>query len=181
MKNKLILNIGGGLSRKIPDHYPETEWEQHLLDIDPNVKPDIVGDAKDLNVCDKYDAVFMSHIIEHVYKHDVSVVLSNVFNALKSEGIVEIHTPDVNDIISKLANSTLDLHDVYYRLADGSCVTYHDVLYGWNIAMSSGNLYFSHKCGFTKIFLEEQLKKVGFINITVHSIGGNLMALAKKK
>jgi SAM-dependent methyltransferase len=179
MDPKLILNIGGGPTRQLPSHY--AGWDQHLLDIDPNANPDILCDALDLSVLDTYDAVYTSHTLEHFYKHDLPKVMKNIYNCLKRDGVVEIYVPDIKELVSRLAHSSLDIHDVYYRLSDGSPVTYHDVLYGWNIAMSKGNLYYAHRCGFTGLSLAASLQEAGFDEILVSSDGANIKGLATKK
>ena len=53
-----VLNVGGGTNRQLPKQY--AGWEQDVLDIDPNVKPDILCDAKLMRKLPaaKYDAVF---------------------------------------------------------------------------------------------------------------------------
>ena len=75
MKNKkCVLNVGGGPSRNLPPYYDN--WEQHLLDIDKNVNPDICCDARELQIQDVYDAVYTSHTLEHFYKHEIPLILS---------------------------------------------------------------------------------------------------------
>lgn len=179
MKNKkCVLNVGGGPSRNLPPYYDN--WEQHLLDIDKNVNPDICCDARELQIQDVYDAVYTSHTLEHFYKHEIPLILSNIYNCLKNEGTLEIHVPDIKDLISRIGTSSLDIHDVYYRLSDGNPITYHDVLYGWNYAMSNGNLYYAHKCGFTPISLYNNLAVAGFKDITIQTNNGNICSTSKK-
>lgn len=173
MDKKILLNVGGGPDRDIlPERY--AGYEHQILDINPEVGADIVCDAKDLNIFDKYDAVYSSHTLEHFYKHEVAIVLGNMYNCLKKGGTIEIIVPDIKELILKLSKSTLDLHDVYYRTGAGIPVTYHDVLYGWDFAMSSGNLYFAHKCGFTDLSLKTCLHLAGFSGIEVSSNATNL-------
>jgi hypothetical protein len=178
MNKNIVLNVGGGASRHLPPRYKG--WEQHLLDIDPSVGADIVCDAKELNIFDKYDSVYSSHTLEHFYKHEVPVVLKNMFNCLKKGGDVEIHVPDLRDLLLKWCNTSLDIHDVYYRLSDGTPITYHDVIYGWNYAMEGGNLYYSHKCGFTSLSLSFYLQQAGFSSVSVITETGNLMGVGTK-
>ena len=77
---KKFLHVGCGQAKKenTTQVLKEDSWDEVRLDIDPSVKPDIVGDILDLNVIDdnSYDAVFSSHNIEHVFMHEVKIALS---------------------------------------------------------------------------------------------------------
>ena len=59
---KRVLNVGGN-SREIPLPPIYAGWEQILLDIDPAGRPDIVGDARNLESLPaaSCDAVYCSH------------------------------------------------------------------------------------------------------------------------
>jgi hypothetical protein len=59
-------------------------WTHHLLDIDERVRPDVLGDARELASlvpAGTYDAVYCSHNIEHYYPHDVPKVLRGFLHA----------------------------------------------------------------------------------------------------
>lgn len=175
----IVLNVGGG-SRNLPAQFDG--WKQHLLDIDPNVNPDVCCDGATLGsrsaLFGQYDAVYCSHNLEHYYWHDVPKVLSGFLKVLKAGGYAEIHVPNIKHLMQTIGS--LDIQDVWYRLADGTPVTYHDVLYGWDRAMSNGNLFYAHKCGFTPISLMVALSDVGFRDIQIVDQGSNLMAKGYK-
>lgn len=174
----IVLNVGGG-SRNLPSNYDG--WDQHLLDIDPATNPDICCDGKELVNKQKiraYDAVYCSHNLEHYYWHDVPTVLMGFYTHLAEGGVVEIHVPNIKNLMQSIGS--LDLQDVWYRLGDGTPITYHDVLYGWNKAMAAGNEFYAHKCGFTQISLRDVLEKAGFKRVNVVDAGPNLIALAEK-
>ena len=183
-----VLNVGGGPSRIIPDRYDG--WVQHLLDIDPAVNPNICMDALDLikedilgaTILEKtYDAVYCSHNLEHFYKHEVPIVLAGFKRILNEDGFAEISVPNIKYLISQLAANSLDIDDVWYRIGGGAPITFHDVLYGWNIPMSQGNEYYAHKCGFTPLSLNTVLVNAGFGSVFVIDQGSNLLAYAYKK
>ena len=71
-----VLNVGGN-SKKIPLPPQYAGWENIVLDIDPQGKPDVVCDARQLRQLPSatYDAVYCSHNLEHYYRHDVPKVL----------------------------------------------------------------------------------------------------------
>lgn len=61
MELRTVLNVGCG-NRKVGTVN---------LDIDPNVKPDIVGCVEDLPFKDNcFDIVYASYVLEHTTKHD---------------------------------------------------------------------------------------------------------------
>ena len=175
----IVLNVGGGTSRQLPANYDG--WEQFLLDIDPAVKPDICCDAKDLTSQpgSTFDAVYCSHNLEHFYQHEVKIVLAGFKHVLKVGGTVEIHVPDVTASMRKMLESNLDINDVWYRLGNGSPISFHDVLYGWGDAIEQGNPFYAHKCGFTPLSLHGALDDAGFSEIVIESGGGNIKATAK--
>ena len=177
---KYVLNVGGGAGRHLPNHYDG--WEQHLLDIDSSVNPDICCDTRQMTDVVKsqyYDAVYCSHNLEHYYKHEVQTILNNFKFALKLGGTIEIHVPNLKNLVDTIKMSNLDIDDVWYRLEGGIPVSFHDVLYGWNHAMSNGNIYYAHKCGFTAISLNKELTSAGFKDIIIQENGPNLAAFGK--
>ena len=126
-----------------------------------------------------YDAVYCSHNLEHYYKHEVSSLLKQFKNVLNDTGFVDIYVPNLVELIEQVKTGNLDIDDVWYRVSTGAPVTFHDVLYGWNVAMSQGNLYYAHKCGFTPLSLHKELCNAGFTDVKVFALGPNIRAVAK--
>lgn len=174
-----VLNVGGG-SRDLPGKYKD--WNQDLLDINKDVNPDICCDALELSKHTNkvYDAVYMSHTLEHFYKHDVPVVLQQCLKVLKPGGYVEIHTPNIKKAIEEIYTRNLDIDDVWYRITGNTPVTYHDTIHGWNQAMAAGNLYYAHRCSFTPTSLCSVVGSVGFKNILWAEEGNNIFVMAYK-
>ena len=171
-----VLNVGGG-SRILPPHFDG--WEQVLLDADPAVKPDICSSMTEYEstTTQEYDAIYCSHSLEHIYAHEVQQVLDEFISALKSGGFVEIHVPNLRNLMQTMLQSNLDINDVWYRAGDVP-ITFHDVLYGWSAAMEKRNLFYAHKCGFTRLSLQTALIDAGFSNVQVQEQGANLYARA---
>lgn len=176
----IVLNVGGGTNRNLPPEFDG--WDQVLLDIDPECKPDICLDAKKLKDLDggQYDAVFCSHNLEHFYAHDVPVVLAGFLHVLKDGGFAQIAVPSLTRALDAMRERSLDIGDVWYRTSAGSPITFHDVLYGWGHAMEAGNLFYAHKCGFTRISLGDALLKAGFAGVRIGEDAFNLVAMAYK-
>jgi len=169
-----VLNVGGGTGREIPRHYKG--WEQHVLDIDPNVGAEIVCDAKEMRTLKaaQYDAIFCSHNLEHFYRHEVPTVLAGFRHVLKADGFAQIAVPDLMALVRDMT----DPDAVWYRTGAGVPITFHDVLYGWDAVMSKGNLFYAHKCGFSRESLTRVLRKAGFAKVLTAVDGYNVHAFA---
>jgi hypothetical protein len=174
-----VLNVGGGASREIPVTY--RGWVQDLLDIDPNVKPDILCDAKLMRKLPaaRYDAVFCSHNLEHFYKHEVPVVLDGFGHVLKPNGFAQIAVPDMVALFEIIVSGQRDIEDSWY-VSPGGPITFHDVLYGWGRQVEQGNLFYCHKTGFTRKSLTKVLRRAKFASVFVATDGFSLHAYAFK-
>lgn len=160
---KRVLNVGGN-SKKIllPKQYDG--WQKDWLDIDPNVEPDILCDARNLQdlAPSQYDAVYCSHNLEHYYWHDVPAVLQGFCHILKPEGFAQIRVPDIYAVMKAAISRELDIGDILYRSKAGE-VSVRDVLYGYQQEIQdSGQDFFAHKNGFTARSLSSVLKSNGF-------------------
>jgi SAM-dependent methyltransferase len=175
-----VLNVGGA-NRLLPERFEG--WEQTLLDIDPNVKPDICMDAKEMTKLppDTYDAVLCSHNLEHFFRHEVPGVLAGFRHVLKEGGIVDIVVPNIGQLLKDMMRYDLDIDDIWYRTTEGLAITFHEAVYGWNWALCEGNnAYYAHKCGFTGQALYNALSTAGFKNLKVVGQNTNLLAIGYK-
>ncbi len=85
-----VLDLGG----KHSPYKKEMRYATYLcLDINPNNKPDIVGDAHNLSMIKKetFDTVVATELLEHC--HDPKQVLKEIHRVLKKSGKVIISTP----------------------------------------------------------------------------------------
>ena len=160
---KSFLHVGCG-----PKHKDQTtkgfntdKWREVRFDIDESVKPDLVGTMTDMSsVADaSMDALFSSHNIEHLYPHEVPVALKEFLRVLQPEGFVVITCPDLQSVCQLVAEDKLT--DAAYVSPAGPIAPL-DILYGHRPAMARGNLYMSHRCGFTKKTLTADLQAAGF-------------------
>lgn len=165
---KKVLNVGGN-SRKIgiPEFY--NGWECQLLDIDPDLEPDLCCDARDLiaHQSDVYDSVYCSHNLEHYYRHEAKRVLAGFRKILKPDGFTFIRVPDVYEVMKEVISKNLDIEDTLYESAVGP-ITAIDVIYGFQKEIQeSGNDYFAHKNGFTQKSLKKLIEESGFETVYV--------------
>ena len=172
---KRVLNVGSGGNTNIPVDFKD--WEQVTLDINPEVEPDIVLDARDMHTLDpaQYDAVFSSHALEHFYKHEVESIVRGMMHVLKPDGTVYAIVPNVPRLLDLMRERQYDLDDVFYRVDGRMPVSFHDVLYGLGSAMAKGNPYYAHKCAFTKISLGELFEYCGLKDVEVGGDDYNLV------
>lgn len=164
MTIKTILHVGPGHKRngaKLPVAFQTPEWKELRFDIDLANEPDIVGSMLDMAaVADaSVDAIYSAHNIEHVYAHEVSVVLKEFLRVLKPDGFLVVTCPDLQSVCQLVAEDKLG--DAAYASQAGP-ITPLDILYGHGAALAAGHHYMAHKCGFTLKTLTQALHQAGF-------------------
>ena len=163
MKNLLHVGCGYNTKKNILKYYDD-EWKETRVDINPDVKPDILGTMTDLSNVQSnfYDSIFSSHNIEHVYMHEVSIVLKEFYNVLKQNGFLVITCPDIKSV-SRLVIEDKLLETAYESPA-GS-INPADMIWGHGKSIKKGNEFMAHKCGFTKKTLMNALTEAGFKSV----------------
>lgn len=171
---KTFLHVGCG-----PKHKDQTtrgfaaqgEWHELRLDIDAGVAPDVVGTMTDMSAVQdgSVQAVFSSHNIEHLYPHEVPVALAEFERVITDDGFVVITCPDLKSVCALVAEDKLT--DPAYTSPAGPIAPI-DILYGHRPPMARGNLYMSHRCGFTQKVLAGTLQAAGF---------GSVITMARPK
>lgn len=177
MRIQKVLNVGGGPDRNLPALYKG--WQQLTLDIDPAVQPDVLCDAKEMHKLkrESYDAIFCSHNLEHFYRHEVPQVLRGFQHVLRPDGFVDIRVPNMTALFEAIRDR--DINDTYYTVPAGN-ISFHDVLYGWGKQVSNGNLYYSHKTGFTEKSLIKVLRDAKFKRVMTATDDLNIYAYGFK-
>jgi len=160
---KTFLHVGCGPKHKdrTTQGFNTSEWNEKRLDIDEQVKPDIVGTMTNMSavVDGSVDAIFSSHNIEHLYPHEVPVALAEFKRVLSAEGFVVITCPDLQSVCALVAQDQLT--EPAYTSPAGPIAPL-DILYGHRPPMAVGNLYMAHRCGFTQKVLTATLQAAGF-------------------
>ena len=164
MPAKTILHVGPGHRQNgatLPAALQSDGWREIRLDIDPANAPDIVGSMLDMSaVADaSVDAIYSAHNIEHVFAHEVPLVLGEFLRVLKPQGFLVITCPDLQTVCALVAEDKLT--DAAYASAAGPIMPL-DILYGHGAALAAGHLYMAHKCGFTLKTLAAALTAAGF-------------------
>lgn len=161
---KNILHVGPGHrsnGAKLPAVFQGSEWKEIRVDIDPENEPDIVGSMLNMTAVanESIDAIYSAHNIEHVYAHEVPVVLKEFLRVLKPAGFIVITCPDLQAVCQLVVEDKLT--DAVY-IAQAGPVAPLDILYGHGLALAAGHHYMAHKCGFTLKTLTQALHGAGF-------------------
>lgn len=164
MNTKTVLHVGPGHKKngaKLPAAFHTPDWREVRLDIDPANAPDVVGTMLDMSAVqsNSVEAIYSAHNIEHVYAHEVPLVLKEFLRVLKPDGFAVITCPDLQAVCALVAEDKLT--DAAYRSAAGA-ITPLDILYGHGAAIAAGNGYMAHKCGFTLKTLTTAVHAAGF-------------------
>ena len=161
-----FLHIGCGKKHKnkTTRGFNTDEWQEIRLDIDTEVKPDIIDSMLDMNNVANatMDALYSSHNLEHLYPHEVPIALAEFHRVLKPEGFAIVTCPDLQSVCALIAEDKLT--DVAYTAPAGP-VTPLDILYGYRPSLAQGNLFMAHRCGFTLRVLMNTLKAAGFVSM----------------
>lgn len=162
---KSLLHIGcGPKSMHDLQGFSPVQWQEIRFDIDPNVRPDVLGSMTDLQAIDNasVDAVYSSHNLEHVYAHEVATVLSEFRRVLKPSGFAIITCPDLQAVCNFVAKG--QLYDPIWE-SRGQLLAPIDLIYGFRQAMAQGNLHMAHRTGFTLSALSQFISRAGFARV----------------
>jgi len=172
---KTFLHVGCGPVRIDPETqlaprpkgFDVLEWEEVRLDINPLVKPDVVGSMTDMSAVatGSMDAIYSSHNIEHLYPHEVSLALAEFKRVLRKDGFVVVTCPDLQSACALVAEDKLT--EAAY-ISPAGPIAPMDIIYGHRPAMRDGNLFMAHRCGFTLNVLLATLQSAGFAKVVGH-------------
>jgi ubiquinone/menaquinone biosynthesis C-methylase UbiE len=179
---RTVLHVGCGQYNPNNLHkiFRNEKWREIRFDIDPLVKPDIVGNMTHMDSIPaaSVDAIWSSHNIEHLYWHDVLVAFKEFQRVLKPDGFVYITLPDIQAVAKHVAEGNLE--DPLYESPSGPICAI-DILYGHRPSLSQGYYFMAHKTGFTPKTLKYRLQEAGFQDVQVESEKFNLWAVGYKR
>ena len=161
--NRTFLHVGCGPVKKenTTSEFAKDCWDEIRFDIDPLVETDLIGTITDMTEVESssVDAVYSSHNIEHLYAHEVPKALLEFKRVLKTDGFCVITCPDLQEVARLVADERLT--ETAYMSPAGPITTL-DIIYGFRAAISEGNSYMAHRCGFTERVLRGSLNSAGF-------------------
>jgi predicted SAM-dependent methyltransferase len=107
-----VLHVGCGPynPKKLHEAFRKEGWRELRVDINPNVKPDIVASmlAMPMIAGASVDGVWSSHNIEHLYAHEVPVALAEFLRVLRPGGVVLLTMPDLQRVAELIVQDKLD-------------------------------------------------------------------------
>jgi SAM-dependent methyltransferase len=128
---------------------------------------------------DSFDAIWSSHNLEHVFSHEVALVLAGFLRVLRPGGELLVTMPDLQSIAALISKGRLE--DTAYVSPAGPIAPL-DVVYGHRGFVATGNEFMAHRTGFTARTLREKLLTAGFEDVKVEQRANEfaLWALAIK-
>lgn len=159
-QRKKILHVGCGTA-PLPAPLVAAGWEEIRYDIDPAVRPHVVGSMLDMGVLadGSVDALYSSHNVEHLEAHEVAIALGEFRRVLKPGGTAWILVPDLQVLAERLAEG--DVEGELYVSASGP-ISVSDMLWGHRASLSAGQKYMAHRFGFSAATLQRHLGDAGF-------------------
>ena len=160
---KTFLHVGCGPQYKSEiKGFDNENWKEIRFDIDERVNPDIVGTLIDMSAVEtgSVDAIYSAHNIEHVFPHEVPIVLREFHRVLKDDGMVVLVCPDLQSVCQAVVDDKL--LEPLYETGQGHKISPIDILYGWRMKIALGNEYMAHKGGFTYSVLNDAFIEAGF-------------------
>ena len=167
---KIVLNVGCGypLRQKLHRHFHGPEWREVRLDLDPAVQPDIVCSITSMNpiAANTVDAIWSSHNLEHLQRHEVPQALGEFVRVLRPGGLLLLTLPDLQQVAQLVVDDRLE-EQAY--LSPSGPVTPLDMIFGHTASLARGNRYMAHRTGFTARTLHQALVEAGFAEVRLRS------------
>jgi SAM-dependent methyltransferase len=162
-RSKTVLHVGcGAYARsKLHTEFLDGSWQEVRLDIDPDVRPDIVATMTNMrSVPDaSHDAIYSAHNLEHLYPHEVPLALREFHRVLQPDGFALIVLPDLQAVAKLVADGKL-VEPAY--ISPMGPVAPLDILFGFRPSLAQGNAFMAHHTGFIGQSLSTALLEAGF-------------------
>ena len=168
-QTRRVLNVGSGPARagRLQEGFDPRFWTEVRLDVDPATRPDLIGSVLALSAVvpeASYDAIWCSHVLEHLYGHEVVPALEQFRRVLKPDGFAVVTSPDIMAVAQRIVARGVD--DVAY-VSPGGPIAPLDMLYGHGASIEAGNRFMAHRTGFTADRLGSLAARAGFAEARV--------------
>ena len=164
MQKFLHVGCGGQHKDGTTPAFASEDWQEVRLDIDKSANPDIIASVLDLSVIESesFDAIYSSHNIEHVYSHEVQIMLMEFLRVLNSNGFFIVTCPNLLPVARLIVEDKLT-EPAY--VSPAGPIAPLDILYGHGASIRRGNEFMAHKTGFTPKSLNAALLAAGFKSV----------------
>lgn len=164
MKKVLHVGCGSATIAQMTDGFRAGDWDEIRFDINPQVRPDLVGTIRDMAAVadESVDAVYSSHNIEHVETHEVAGVLREFRRVLRPDGFLVVTCPDVEAVAAHVAAGRL-AEPLY--VSPAGPITALDILFGHNRSIARGESYMAHRTAFSRASLGQAMAEAGFASV----------------
>jgi SAM-dependent methyltransferase len=164
-----VLHVGCGVNSATRLHplFRTEQWDEIRLDIDQSTCPDISGsiiDMREFAEDESCDAIWASHVLEHLAQHEVGKALREFRRVLVPSGFALIRTPDIESVAQFILDGRI--RDVVYTSPAGP-ITPLDMLYGHGASIEKGAEAMRHGTAFTQDSMAEGLLQAGFAELRV--------------
>lgn len=178
IKHLLNAGSGPGSARRIARMVHEQDLKEVRFDIDPGVEPDVVGSIIEIEKSfepQSFDVIWSSHVLEHLYAHEIFPTLRQFHRILKLDGFALIMSPDLEAVAHFIVEQGIAA--VAYNSPAGP-IRPLDMLYGHSRAIEEGHVHMAHRTGFTAERLGNLLLMAGFPTVSVAAANFEVCALA---
>jgi SAM-dependent methyltransferase len=164
-----VLHVGCGSAdgKRLHPLFKSQGWDEIRLDIDETTNPDIAGsivDMTDFAADGSCDAIWASHVIEHLSQHEVAKTLREFRRVLSPTGFALMRTPDIESVAQFILDGRI--RDTIYVSRAGP-ITPLDMMYGHGSSIERGSQAMRHGTAFTQDSLAADLIDAGFAETRV--------------
>ena len=167
---KKFLHVGCGTVHKDGTTlaFASEGWQEVRLDIDKSVNPDIISSVLDLSIIDSesFDAIYSSHNIEHVYTHQIPIMLKEFLRVLNVDGFLVVICPNLIPVAQLILEGKI-MEPAY--ISPAGPIYPLDILHGYGKSIEKGYEFMAHKTGFTPASLRLALSRAGFKSVAMIS------------
>ena len=152
----IVLNAGSG-EKQVCDRIAFfKDWKELTLDL-YDERADINCDITTLDKVpnDSVDCVWASHVIEHLYWHELPKTFENFSRVLKPNGFAIIVVPDLGAIADRIKENLMD------PVVEFNGLTTLDFIYGGRYYHERDGIGQLHKTGFTSKSMSQLLNNFG--------------------
>lgn len=165
---KTLLHVGCGYAQReqvgLRDYLGE-DWQHIRVDIDPDVKPDVIDDIRKLSqfADNSADGIYSSHNLEHLHPNDALDALKSFLRVLRPGGSMFALVPDIQIACQWVAEGK-GLETIYN--SPMGPITPIDMIYGHR-GLTYANQYQIHRCGYTVDSMRWLVNEAGFTQMRV--------------